>query len=272
MDDISTSFVISDPQPLEESFNSEVSQSPSPAEQLQLPSSPVTVNFVSDVDIQDSPQSSLSRTSSPTSTGTSTPPDSVTITPTDTSSISSTLSQLEPNMTSSPAKLQPECSNNLSPEKSQNEPGSEPSVCPGVKLVLDNIDSTVKPRYQRLDSQNKSLHYVQVYAVRDRINFSQLSNSPPPPGRSVYDILPTTSDYQMLKDNFAILVSRILVEHIPYFKDDFKGLVPRHIQHPYSAEMAKQSEVVSYSMSSFLLCISIIIRVLNTNIWNCVTD
>lgn len=243
-DVLSTSFVISDPQPLEESFNSQVSRSPSPAEQLQLPSSPVTVNFVSDVDIQDYLQSSSSHSSS--STGTLTSPDNVTVTPTDTSSISSTLSQLEPNMASSPAKLQPECSNNLSqPEKSQNEPYSEPSVCPGVKLVLDNIDSTVKPRYQRLDSQNKSLHYVQVYAVRDRINFSKLSNLPPHPGRSVYDILPNTSDYQMLKDNFTILVSFILVEHIPYFKDDFKGLVPRHIQHPYSAEMAKQSEVVS---------------------------
>lgn len=256
LDDISTSFVIIDPQPLEESFNSQVSRSPSPADHPQLPSSPVTVNFVSDVDIQDSPQSSSSRSSSPT--GTSTTPESVTATPTDTSSISSILSQLEPNMASSPAKLQSECSNNLSPETFQNEPGSEPSACPGVKLVIDNIDSTVKPRYQRIDSQNKSLHYVQVYAVRDRINFSQLSNSPPSPaGRSVYDILPTTSDYQMLKHNFAILVSHILVEHIPYFKDDFKGLVPRHIQHPYSAEMAKQSEVVSYSMSPISVVCSI---------------
>ena len=256
MDDISTSFVISDPQPLEEIFNSQLSRSPSPAEQPsnhQLPSSPVTMNFVSDLDIQDSPQSSSSR--SPSVTGTSTSPDSATVTPTDTSSISSTLSQLEPNMASSPAKLQPECSNNSSPEKSQNESGSEPPDCPGVKLVLDNIDSTVKPRYQRIDSQNQSLHYVQVYAVRDRINFSQLSNSPPPPGRSVYDILPTTSDYQMLQDNFAILVAHILVEHIPYFKEDFKGLVPRHIEHPYSTEMAKQSEVVSYSIHVFTYCV-----------------
>ena len=81
--------------------------------------------------------------------------------------------------------------------------------------------------------------------MKDRIDFSKLSTSPPPPGRSVYDILPTTLDYQTLKDNFTILVARILVEHIPYFGEDFKGLVPSHISHQYSSEMAKRSEVVS---------------------------
>ena len=31
---------------------------------------------------------------------------------------------------------------------------------PGHKLVIDNIDSTAKPRQQRIDAQMKSLHYV----------------------------------------------------------------------------------------------------------------
>ena len=151
-------------------------------------------------------------------------------------------------MASSPVKPQPKSS---SPEKLQSKSDHEPSyahsTCPaGMKLVIDNIDSTVKPRYQRIDSQSKSLHYVQVYTVKDRIDFSQLSTSPPPPGRSIYDILPTTLDYQVLKENFTILVARILVEHIPYFREDFKGLVPSHISHPYSSEMAKRSEVVSF--------------------------
>ena len=50
----------------------------------------------------------------------------------------------------------------------------------------------------------------------------------------------------MLKENFAIIAARILVEHIPFFREDFKGLVPSHISYPYSSEMAKRSEVVSY--------------------------
>lgn len=111
---------------MEESFNSQVSQSPSPAEQPSnhhLPSSPVTVNFVSDVAIQYSLQSSLSHSSSAMNTSTS--PNSATVTPTDTASMLSSLSHLEPAAISTPAKVQPECSNNLSQEKSHNETGSQ---------------------------------------------------------------------------------------------------------------------------------------------------
>ena len=60
-------------------------------------------------------------------------------------------------MASSPGKPQPEQCNFSSPEKSQSK-SKLGSVCPGMKLVIDNIDSTIKPRYQRVDSQNKSLH------------------------------------------------------------------------------------------------------------------
>ena len=47
----------------------------------------------------------------------------------------------------------------------------------GYKIVIDNIDKAVKPRYMRIDSQKKSLHYVQIYNVKDRIDFSSLSES-----------------------------------------------------------------------------------------------
>lgn len=121
------------------------------------------------------------------------------------------------------------------------------SICPtpGLKIVIDNIDKTVRPRDQRVDVQSKSLHYVQAYAAKDRINYSKFSNSPPPPEKSAYDLLPSTSDYQTLKDNFAILVAYILVKDIPYFSQDFKGLDPSHIAHQFSSEMSKTSEIVS---------------------------
>ena len=72
----------------------------------------------------------------------------------------------------------------------------------------------------------------------------KLSSSPLSPSTSVYSIIPTTADYQTLKDNFVVLVARILVKHLPYFAEDFKGLVERHIVHNYSREMAKKSKVV----------------------------
>ena len=37
-----------------------------------------------------------------------------------------------------------------------------PTVNLGYKIVIDNIDKTVRPRHMRVDSQIKSLHYVQL--------------------------------------------------------------------------------------------------------------
>lgn len=114
----------------------------------------------------------------------------------------------------------------------------------GFKMVIDNIDKTVKRRDQTIDAQTMSLHYVQVYGVKDRVDYSKLSTSRPSPCESLYTIIPTSSDYQTLKDNFSQLVARVLVEYIPYFSEDFKGLATRHILHDYSQEMAKKSDVV----------------------------
>ena len=67
-----------------------------------------------------------------------------------------------------------------------------------------------------------------------------------PIDKSIYDILPSGIEYQTLKDNFAILVARILVEHnILFFREDFSGLITNHIPHCYSTEMTNKSEVVS---------------------------
>ena len=41
------------------------------------------------------------------------------------------------------------------------------SINAGYKLVFDNIDKTVKPRFMTQDSQTETLHYVQAYAVKD---------------------------------------------------------------------------------------------------------
>ena len=63
--------------------------------------------------------------------------------------------------------------------------------------------------------------------------------------KCLYDVLPTTSDYSGLKESFSLIVARIIVENIPFFSSDFKGLIPKHIPHSYTAEMNEKSEVVS---------------------------
>ncbi len=69
----------------------------------------------------------------------------------------------------------------------------------------------------------RSLHYVQSYAVKDRVNYDCLSGE----RRTevcIFDILPTKEDFDILKKNFAVLVSRVMVKFIPYFTSDYKEL------------------------------------------------
>jgi len=92
---------------------------------------------------------------------------------------------------------------------------------PGYKIVIDNIDKNVKPRNMSVDAQTKSLHYVQIYSVKDRMDFGKLSDVPPSGEKCLYDILPTTDDYEKLKTNFSVHVARVMVEYIPFFSENF---------------------------------------------------
>ena len=96
-----------------------------------------------------------------------------------------------------------------------------------------------------MDAQTQLLHYIQVYAVKDRVDYTSLSHSPPLSSKTVYDLIPSTAVYQELKKNFKVIVSHILVKLIGFFSEDFKGLIEPHIPHQHSSEMAKKSEVVS---------------------------
>lgn len=126
----------------------------------------------------------------------------------------------------------------------------------GFKLVGDNIDFTVRARYMRTDGrQDQSLHYYHAYAIRDRIDLSRFSqfNSPrmthptdPSTLRSMaLEMLPSPVDNDALSKNITILVSRVLVENLPFFKSAFSDVVMWHMEHKHSDEMCRKSEVVS---------------------------
>ena len=224
------------------SSSSEAAPTPPPLDkstQQELSCSPQLLTFTADL-----PESSSSSRSSPPKESLVSP-DSPTVTKTSESAQSSIASQQEPLVTLSSAVASED-----TPEVSSNPPVISPTT--GYKLVIDNVDKTIKPRNPTIDAQTQSLHYVQVYAVEDRVDYSKLSSSSPSRGASVYSMIPTTADYQILKDNFNILVARVVVEYIPYFADDFKGLTVRHIIHDYSRETAKKSDVVgqmNYTLS-----------------------
>lgn len=121
----------------------------------------------------------------------------------------------------------------------------------GYKIVGDNIDKGVKARYMRANKhQNQSLHYFNSFAVANRVDFSALSDVRPStclnsPQKRAVQLLPSKDDDAILRSNFMTLVSRVLVEFIPFFKETFDGVVTRHIQHEYSTEMSTKSQVVS---------------------------
>ena len=126
---------------------------------------------------------------------------------------------------------------------------------PGYKIVIDNIGKNVKPRNMRIDAQTKSLHCVQMYSVKDRIDFGKLSDMPLSNEKCLYDLLPSTDDYEKVKEGFTVHVGRVMVEHIPFFSEDFSGLVERHIPHQYSHEMSVKSQVVS----PYCTCIALLL-------------
>ena len=81
----------------------------------------------------------------------------------------------------------------------------------GVKIVGDNTDKSVKPRFMRSDHHNKSLHYFHCYAVRDQFDLSMRDEYPDIPDQpKLEDLLPSESDISKMKAYFTIHVARIL--------------------------------------------------------------
>lgn len=85
------------------------------------------------------------------------------------------------------------------------------------RLCGDNIDKTVKQRYMRYGiAKPNSIHYFHSYAVADRIDLSGTSETVLPlpsvdAEQLSISLLPSTDDDESISNNFAILVSRVLV-------------------------------------------------------------
>jgi hypothetical protein len=86
----------------------------------------------------------------------------------------------------------------------------------------------------RLDYQNRSTHNFHAYSALNRVDISAASTTQPSEDSSksipVSSFLPSTSDCGTLKENYAILMARVVVEEIPFFQQ-ISGCVPMHIIH-----------------------------------------
>ena len=75
-------------------------------------------------------------------------------------------------------------------------------------------------------------HYFHQYGVRDRVNFSHLSEAPPfiDPDAPLNQLIPTFEDDEALLTNFKILVTHVLVRHMRFFSSNFSDVVVSHIR------------------------------------------
>ena len=114
------------------------------------------------------------------------------------------------------------------------------------KLVGDNIDKTVKPREMRMDAQSKSLHYFNAYAVKNRLSTAELEDNPSLHDFSTFQastLLPSEADLTAIQKNLAVLTSRVLKKHFPFFAK-FGVKMERHIKHKHYKQMCRKSDVV----------------------------
>ena len=101
------------------------------------------------------------------------------------------------------------------------------------------------------DRQGQMLNKFHLYAVRNRVDTSNLSEEFPSlqafEGLTIRDILPSSDDHDKMLENYVILFARVITAEIPFFKQ-FEDVVPLHIIHEHSREMEWKSEVLSSTL------------------------
>ena len=167
--------------------------------------------------------------------------------------LSPAAAQFSPVSRKSPLVVQPGNSQQVQSTTEQCAVHATPRPLPlyGMKVVGDNIDWTIHPRFVRIDQQTQSIHYFNCYALKDRIDLSSLSDVPPMPttqpsmSEVISKVFPSAHEESVMHDDFAILLARMLCSHMTYFKETFADVIDWHISHRYSAEMSTKSDVVS---------------------------
>ena len=111
------------------------------------------------------------------------------------------------------------------------------SVNIGYKVIFDNINKNVARRFMRNEHQSHSLHYVNSYAVKHRLEFSNLS-SQRATNINIFDVIPDEEEHKYLKSDVAVFIARMIVEYIQLFHEHYESLPLKHISHIFSKKMS----------------------------------
>ena len=129
----------------------------------------------------------------------------------------------------------------------------------GFRFCGDNLDKNVHRRHLRSDKRNQSLHYFHLYAVENRIDVSELSDVSPNISEitdintATISLLPKRGDDKIIRENIAVLISRVLYHYFDFFNLSFDGVIDWHIGHKHYTEMSCKSVVVCYVITVSLL-------------------
>ena len=120
------------------------------------------------------------------------------------------------------------------------------SKTPTYILVGDNVDKNMKPRFMRIDHQVKSLHAWHQYATLHRFDVEAVAKTlilKDIHTMGANEFLPSVADAVALRSNYIILFARVLVQKLRFLQK-YSNVVPEHITHSLSNDMAKKSEAV----------------------------
>jgi hypothetical protein len=115
----------------------------------------------------------------------------------------------------------------------------------GFRIIGDNLDINVKPRYHCVDHGTTSPHFFNLVALRDCIDLSDVSDdssiylNTPVGDLETKILLPSHMEYEEMISNYAVLVSTVLVSKLPYFESTFDDIIMKHITHTYTKECPK---------------------------------
>jgi hypothetical protein len=117
-----------------------------------------------------------------------------------------------------------------------------------LRWTFDNFDFNILTNIIISGYKNSDMHWVCQYITFERVASSHLNDSKP----LVDDIskfenkqyLLSKEELGSMRSEYIVLISRILVDFFPCMKV-LKNVIPLHIEHQFSKEMAEQSEIIN---------------------------
>lgn len=114
-------------------------------------------------------------------------------------------------------------------------------------MVWDNVGKMVKAAHQSTERQNKMMLWALSLAVENRVFTSHMDDKSVKLAADIplHNFIPMEKDLMEIRQRMTIIVSRIIVEEVPFFRDNFSNEVTTHIRHQHWRESSQKSNVVS---------------------------